>query len=218
MHPPESSVGGFQLPPAKGQRGHTERLRGKREPRRETTEPVAGEKTWQEDDSLSDPFGSASPCMLPSGLSPGPVREERRGEEEGQCSPPVPAGLQAPVGSISTHRPVSPTSGCVLLPFLPHLSPVLLQTPAAPRLLSPLQSQGQSAGLASASELSLFCAEEPLGGPVSHQPWLLPGDVRGSFELISGEAAGFCVGGSRNSSARSQHPLGQGRTGKHGGL
>lgn len=64
----------------------------------------------------------------------------------------------------------------------------------------------------------MFCVEELLRGPVSHQPWLLPGDARGSFELISGEAAGFCVGGSGNTSLSSQHPLGQGRTGRHRGL
>lgn len=73
VRPCESSVRGFQLPPAEGQRGYAESLGGKREPGRETTEPVAGEKPWQEDDSPSDPFGSAFPCVLPSGLSLSPM-------------------------------------------------------------------------------------------------------------------------------------------------
>lgn len=52
-------------------------------------------------------------------------------------------------------------------------SPVLLQTHIGPCLfLSPAKA-GAAQGLASASELPLFCAEELLRVPVSHQPRLL---------------------------------------------
>lgn len=148
-----------------------------------------GEKPWQEDDSPLHLFGAACPCTVPSALSPG----RRRGESPCPCW----WGCRHPGDpwDLLSHVPCPQAVCCHQFSHASALSccsAMLLSC-----LLSlPCKSRGRVRARP-APLSSLFCAEGLLaqaGTCVSSasDAVSLPGDVRGSFELISRKAAGFC--------------------------
>lgn len=162
-------------------------------------------------------FGAACPCTVPSALSLSTRQEVRR-------RVPVHAGGTA--GTHGTRGTCCPTFPAHRL-YAATSSPMPQPCPAVQPCCSPISSlpcktrgrvKAQPAPLS-----SLFCAEELLaeaGTCISSasDAVSLPGNVRGSFELIRGRLQGSVVRGSRNTSPRSQRRLrGVGLLGQMGG-
>lgn len=119
------------------------------------------------------------------------------GEEESPCSLPMLVGLQAPMEPVSTCCPMFPARRLRAATSSPTPRPC----PAVQLCCSPVSSLPcKTRGRVRAQTVplsSLFCVEELLaqaGTCISSgsDAISLPGNVRGSFELISRKAAGFC--------------------------
>ena len=144
--------------------------------------------------------------------------------KRGGAEPVLPAHPGRAAGTHGTHQhppPCVPGRRLRAAQLAPAPRPRPTANPRCSPHSSPQQAHGHSVGPASASGLSLFCAEELLGGPVPPPPCPLPPrrGMRGARSNSSvGRLQGSAARGSRNTSPCSQHPVGRVQREARGGL